>query len=417
MKKSALVLLLIMAFMLTACSQPDKPTDADLKSESQISRYPLPFNFHRSSLNSVPSYDPNSSEAWQVDLRSYDLSAADIKDRVNDLIYADFDSKTIWPETMPDSFEPQKIMEIGKNPGLGVEKLHKQGITGKGVGIAIIDQALLVDHEEYKDRLKMYEEIHWSDSEAQMHGSAVVSIAVGKTVGVAPEADLYYIAEQNGEVKNRAFVYDFTWLAMSIDRILEVNQSLPKDKKIRVISISVGWDKSQKGYDEVMTAVENAKKQGVFVVSSSLLETYGYMFNGLGKDPLKSPDEPSSYEPGLFWADSYYKNDKEFYSNIAKSVGIKISEVLLVPMDSRTTASPTGNTDYVFYRTGGWSWSIPYIAGLYALACQVNPDITPDVFWTKALETGDTIKIQNSNKEYELKKIVNPARLMDAVKK
>lgn len=27
----------------------------------------------------------------------------------------------------------------------------------------------------------------------------------------------------------------------------------------------------------------------------------------------------------------------------------------------RTTASQTGTDDYVFYRQGGWSWSIPYI--------------------------------------------------------
>ena len=57
-------------------------------------------------------------------------------------------------------FNPDSIMEIGKNPGLNVRKLHKAGITGKGVGIAIIDQNLLVDHCEYKDQLRMYEEIH-----------------------------------------------------------------------------------------------------------------------------------------------------------------------------------------------------------------------------------------------------------------
>jgi subtilisin family serine protease len=99
-------------------------------------------------------------------------------------------------------------MELGKNPGFDLDKLHSSGITGKGVSIAIIDQALLVDHEEYKDNLKMYEEIHWpsdKNDQAQMHGSAVTSIAVGKTVGVAPGADLYYIAEQHGDFKNNNF--------------------------------------------------------------------------------------------------------------------------------------------------------------------------------------------------------------------
>ena len=72
----------------------------------------------------------------------------------------------------------------------------------------------------------MYEEIHCNEEQAAMHGSAVASIAVGKTTGVAPGADLYYIAETHGDSNNGTFNYDFTWLAKSIDRILEVNKSL-----------------------------------------------------------------------------------------------------------------------------------------------------------------------------------------------
>lgn len=63
---------------------------------------------------------------------------------------------------------------------------------------------------------------------------------------------------------------DFTWLAKSIDRILEVNESLPKDKKIRVISVSVGWTPVTKGYKAVQEAVVRAKQQGIFVVSTSI---------------------------------------------------------------------------------------------------------------------------------------------------
>jgi hypothetical protein len=146
----------------------------------------------------------------------------------------------------------------GKNPGLGVRALHRLGITGNGVGVAIIDQALLVDHVEYRDRLRLYEEIHNGDETAAMHGPAVASIAVGRTVGVAPGADLYYIAETHGSVESRQFVFDFVPLARSIDRILEVNRSLPATRKIRVLSISEGWSPRQKGYAEVTAAVERA---------------------------------------------------------------------------------------------------------------------------------------------------------------
>lgn len=425
MKRVFLVALLLMSLTVTACSPKAKTTDVngetkqtDVSPSTQvrITKHPEPATFNRESVRTLPPPNPAYEGDKTLDLRSYDLSSLDLKDKAKDLEYAEFDSKTIWPKSLPDKFDPKKQMDIGKSPGLNVKKLHKKGITGKGVGLAIIDQPLLVDHIEYKDNLKMYEEIHSFGDQAQMHGPAVASIAVGKNVGVAPDADLYYIAETHGEYKNNDFEYDFTWVAKSIDRILEVNNTLPKDKKIRVISISVGWDKSQKGYEEVNAAVDRANKAGVFVVSSSLINTDGYMFNGLGRNPLSDPEATSSYEPGLFWKDRYYEYGNEFYSMMGEKAGVKIDEVLLIPMDSRTTASPTDSKDYVFYREGGWSWSIPYVAGLYALACEVNPEVTPEIFWSTALKTGDTIKVQNNGKEYEMKKVVNPVKLMEALK-
>lgn len=204
-------------------------------------------------------------------------------------------------------------MELGKNPGLGSRELHQKGITGKGVGIAIIDQSLLVDHVEYKEQLKMYEEIHCYDERASMHGPAVASIAVGKTVGVALEADLYYIAETHG-----------------------------------IYTIYVGSKD----------------------------------FMGLGRNPLIDADDITSYGKGEYWKKG------EYYNN-----------ALLIPMDSRCTASPTGINDYVYYREGGMSWTVPYLAGLYALACQVNPDIILDVFFFETLNTSDTVIVDETTGE------------------
>lgn len=392
--------------VLTGCTVNKSDT---LPNVLEITKTPLPADFHRGKLKSLPIYNHNSNDDWQVDLRGYDLSDLNISNRYNDLIYATFDSKTIWPQNLPTSFNPKKIMELGKEPGLMIKKLHDNGLTGENIGIAIIDQSLLVSHIEYTDNLRFYEEINIPRNIAHLHGSATASIAVGKTVGIAPDADLYYIAKMHGEYKNGNFDCDFTWLAKSIDRILEINEVLPKNRKIRVISISVGWNKNQKGYDEVTNAVNKAKKEGIFVISSSLLETYGYFFNGLGRNPYNDPDYYSSYSQSLWWSEEYYGKLESLYNK-------KISEVLLVPMDSRCVASPTGNNDYVFYRTGGWSWSIPYLAGLYVLACQVDPKITPDKFWQTALTTGDSLIINNDDKEYTLEKILNPIELIESIK-
>ena len=374
----------------------------------EIVRRPSPANFRRGKLARLPSYDPASGRNWQVDLRGFDLSGLDLSGRLDDLLHADFDSKTRWPDTLPAGFMPEGIVDMAKNPGLGVRVLHARGIDGRGVGIGIIDQCLLVEHAEYRDRLRSYEEIHLLGERAQMHGPAVASIAVGKSVGVAPGADLYYIAETHGTYAGGKSEFDFTWVAQSIDRLLEINRTLPTGRKIRAISISVGWNPQAKGFAEVQAAVGRATQANVFVISTAIRTTHNLMFSGLGRAPLADPERAESYGPGSFWRAAFFGGETWAVTNGR----------LMVPMDSRAVASPTGPDDYVFYADGGYSWSVPWIAGLYALACQVKPDITPEVFWAEAIESGKTIQVrQNATaSEVEFGKIADPVGLITRLK-
>jgi len=373
----------------------------------KIDRRPAPAGWHRGIMTSVPTYEQDSDERWQMDLRDYDLSALDLSGSLDDLFHASFDSRTNWPPNarMPQGFDWEHILELGKNPGLGIRNLHARGITGRDVNIAIIDQPLLTEHQEYINRLQLYEEINVdATTKSQMHGPAVASIAVGETVGVAPEADLYYIASWTGDwgVGENRFTYNFRYYAQCVRRVLELNEHLPKAQKIRVISMQTGWSPEQAGYDDITAAVEQAKAAGVFVVCSSIEQVHGFKFHGLGRPPLADPDVFESYEPGIWWA-------KKFYA------GSRFSDRLLVPMDSRTTASPGGTDEYVFYRQGGWSWSIPYIAGMYALAAQVNPTIIPNQFWSLALETGYAIELKHDGQTIPLGPLLYPVALMNAL--
>lgn len=372
-----------------------------------IVRRPAPANFNLGPLRELPRYRPESSKPFQVDVRSRDISALDLRERLADLLQADFDDRTRWPVALPDGFEPPKVMELGLNPGLGVRQLHRRGITGRGLGIGIIDQPLLVEHVEYRDRVRLYEEVHLftPESQAAMHGAAVASIAAGKSVGVAPEADVYYIAETHGERKGGRFEWDFRPLAQSIERLLDVNRGLPRAKRIRVISISVGWSAGQVGWAEANAAVERATREGVFVISTSLEQTHHLAFHGLGRPPLEDPDNVAAYGLGSWWTKSFLDGQRRF----------RPGERLLVPMDARSTASPTGETDYVHYAGGGWSWCVPYLAGLYTLACQVQDELTPARFWETALKTGRTVTITQDNATFELGTIADPVALLDAL--
>jgi hypothetical protein len=353
---------------------------------------------------------PATSEQPKLaDWRGLNLSEDNFLYRKTDLFMATFDTRTKWPsaDQLPQGFDPQQIIELGKDPGLRIRKLHEQRITGEGVAIAVIDGVLLKDHVEYKDQLKFYEEMDDVKQEEYfpgMHGAAVSSIAVGQTVGVAPGADLYYVAISDMCDSTSVENLDFSCRANAIRRVVEINKTLPEDRKIKVLSMSFGWWPQGKGYEDIKAAVAEAKADGIFVISSNLDETYGFHFHGLGREPLADPNKFESYLPGLFW-------EKYFYD------GTPLEQTLLVPMDSRTTANQEGLTHYAFYRDGGWSWSIPYLAGMYALAAQVKPEITPEEFWNLALETGRTIQVKHGLKNYPLGKILDPQALIAALEK
>ena len=371
-----------------------------------IERVPNPDDYVLAKVTEIPPYNPLISGSGQIDWRAADLSEMDLSDALDTLLHADFDDHTIWPEQMPPEFDWQRIMEMGANPGLGIRDLHARGITGQGVSIAIIDHALLVDHQEYASQLRLYEETPEiaavaGGADADMHGAAVASIAVGRTTGVAPDADLYYIATSHGTISGEP---DFVFTAAAIRRVLKINEQLPDDRKIRVISLSVGWESFNPGFDEVTAAAAEAKAAGIMVVSSSLSKVHGFRFHGLGRDPLSDPDRADSYSPGDWWDEDYYMG-----------LSMQDENTLMFPMDARTTASPTGPDQYVFYAEGGWSWTIPYIAGVYALAVQVDPDLTPDEFWATALATADTIELTHEGEVMPFGPIANPVALIDAL--
>lgn len=339
------------------------------------------------------------------DLRSYDVSGLSLADCADKLADVTFNSATVWPAELPDGFSPEEIMELGKNPGLGIYALHEMGFTGKGVSIAIIDQALNPDHAEYRDNIMGYELLHSLDMSAAMHGAAVASIAVGKNCGVAPDANLYYISSTFGTFTMTGAKVDLNYMADSIDRVLEINKLLPEDKKIRVISISRGFGAGVKGSSAVQSAIERAKKEGIFVITTSPDKNYDFRLLGLGREMTANPDDISSYGPGGFWKDTFYNYPDDYNPE----------KLLLVPMDARTYASWSDTGGYEFGALGGLSWSVPWLAGLYALCLEKNPSLTPDEFISKAFETGITRTIEHNGKSCRLGTIINPAALINEI--
>ncbi|WP_457565726.1 hypothetical protein [Caldithrix abyssi] len=312
-------------------------------------------------------------------LQNVSLKQLDLRTELPMLESLPFDSETEWPgaDSLPAGFDPRRLLEEGKNPGLGIRALHAQGITGRGVGLAVIDQPLLMEHEEYAGRLARYDATGLAGFPPQMHGSPIASVAVGKDIGVAPEATLSYFAVPMWKKDNSGYI-------RALRMIFDLNEHLPEEETIRVVSISDGRFASKKRYAEWQAVLRDARETGLFVVTC---DTSDWHFGTLTLKESADPDSVDNYQAGKY----SFPDD-----------------VIRIPTGNKTFASHKGAEVYFYDREGGRSWAAPYLAGLAALAFQVNQRISPQKI--KTLLIGTAIHTTAGP-------VVNPLGFIEQVKK
>lgn len=307
------------------------------------------------------------------DVRWKDLSGLDLSSRRGLIETLRFNEKTVWPpaEKMPAGPSPSELIEAGKNPGLGVRGLHLQGITGKSVTVAIIDQPLHENHPEFDGKIVEYYDTGCGPERSSMHGPAVASFLVGTTCGTAPDAKLYYAAAPSWKK-------DAAYKAKALNWIIEKNKSLPENEKIRVVSVSASpnqpsWANRQM-WDKVFA---RAKAAGILVLDCTqnlgFIDRCWYNRNDPENVAKCTPGSPSSKS---------FQSDK-----------------LLVPTSLRTCAEQFNAKEfaYTYYGRGGLSWGIPYCAGVLAMGWQVNPELSAgqmkQLLFKSALKGKDDSKI------------------------
>ena len=320
---------------------------------------------------------------------SYDARSSNIAGMVLTEAQLDgltYDTHTYFDDTIYDYFDPKAEMEKGKDPGLGIRDLHAQGITGKGVNIGIVDQTLH-DPIEYEGKVRYYRNLGtWTS--ASMHGCAVASLAVGETIGTAPDANLYYVAADTEKGDDGDYE--------AIHHLLDLNETLPEEDKIAVISLSYGGLEGPK-WEEVLARAES---QEVWLLTCG---NFTPEYFGAGAPMGTDPNDPLAYV-------------------FANWIGEPWRVDVLVPMDNRTIAAPGSGSAYTYMSNGGVSWIPPYLAGVYALAKQVDPDLTHDAFTALAIETAYDSSIawpKPKNDPYSTQKmgVLNPAGIIEALEK
>ena len=375
-----MVYLFVLLILLTACS-------SEIPSETPMDSSEVPSQ-EESNSDSVENSETDEVEEpldpQTVILKQYDdicklferkTSGVVLEEdqfKPEDIYTYSFDNVNIFKGSAALASE---ILENGKNPGLGIRNLHKQGITGKNVNVAIIDQNMLIDHPEFEGRIIDYYDsgCNEPENEGSYHGASVTGILAGKTIGVAPEVNVYYTAAPGWERDAKYFADSLNW-------IIKQNKSLPKSKKIRVVSVSAaptsegGWFKNGELWEEAVIA---AQKDGIMVIDcrSEKIGT-GFVFSSYCCN-LDDKDNVSKYKPG-------YPDDKKNYFTDEHW-----KDILFAPASFRTLAQEfiIGEYNYRYESVGGQSWSIPYVSGVLALGWQVNPELDSETMKSLLFES------------------------------
>ncbi len=333
-----------------------------------------------------PNAPADFSDVRKTDMSQFILSEARIKTYW-------FSSRNRWSaQAAPIA---QNVLEKGKNPGLGVRALHQQGLAGKGITVAIIDQNLAqdpkgaFDHPEFAGKIQKYKDFGTGQGQDQgsMHGPAVTSLLVGETIGTAPGARLYFAAVPSWKQDAQFYADALNWL-------VDENANLPADQKIRVVSVSAApsgpgspFNMNNAAWDQ---AYNRAMQAGVLVLdcTQDKGQTAPCYYD------LADPENVAKCTPGFPGVASQQNSPRR----------------ILVPTSPRSQAEEYqyGQIAYQFTGRGGLSWSVPYLAGVLAMGWQIRPDLTGpqmmDLIFQSAYDQGSL-------------KVINPPAFISAVKK
>ena len=291
---------------------------------------------------------------------------------------------------------------------IGADKLWAAGITGKGVGVAVIDSGIsgnLPDFRGADGRSRMtVDEISSSATSAGDgvgHGTHVAGIAAGDSlhrdvadptygayIGVAPDADIIAlkVADDAGEV---TMVDVITALQFTVRHKDEFG--------IRVVNLSLSSDTPGSYRDDpINAAVEFAWHSGIVVVVAA--GNRGSAADAVQYPPANDPyvisvgatDERGTPDP----ADDVtapYSSRGVTQDGAAKPDVLAPGERIVAPMGAGSaflTLCPTCVIPGGYFRMGGTSMAAPMVAGAAALLLQARPDLNPDQ--VKGLLTGET---------------------------
>ena len=386
----------------------------------------------------------SSNELLRDGLCGQDISNIDLSElSVENFKKLSFDSSTIFSKKQLEKFNPYRPLEESKNPSKYIEELHDNGVDGTGQKIAIIDTNIDTENELFNNsNLEFIEDV--MSGEKEVHGATVLSALLQ----VVPNANVKYYADNKydknrdenilGYIKDIIKDGDIKIISMSSrikdDKIKKEVQELLEQNDVALIDSETFYKKftycfrefdsnGEEKFQEAFCEEEenNIQKREVLMSQvKSVLDSYGIdssnmesAFDILKQNLIRDGREKdvaiSEEKKQLLLSDNVYGKNGYNYIQKQKAVEKEQKERLEngsieVPCGGRTFIGKNGA--YKYFGTCSASYTIPQVAGYFALAKQAQKDLSFDEFVKACDETSQKVGHR---------KIINPLQMINSL--
>lgn len=285
---------------------------------------------------------------------------------------------------------------------LNIDDIHRVGITGKNIGIAIIDTGMSA-HFDLKDSIicfKDYVNNRKNYYDDNGHGTHVAGIiggsgrkSGGKYKGIAPDSKLIIIKcldyKGNGSIKN----------ALEGCKFIEKNR---EKYNIRIVNISLGTsvEKKEADMETLIDGVEHLWKKGFIVVAAA-------GNNGPERGSVTAPGcAKSIITVGSSDRKNDFKVDEYDFSGRGPTKECIVKPEIVCP-GTNIISCDVNKLSYM--SRSGTSMSVPIVSGIIALTLEKNPNITNKQLKKLLYETSIDLGIEKSRQGWGL---INPLKMV-----
>lgn len=272
----------------------------------------------------------------------------------------------------------------------GVAEAHRQGITGKGVLVGVLDTGIDADHLEFRDRRLPFRYVPLQPTEGQIrsvrgfdtngHGTHVAGIIAGRNVGVAPDVELLVAAVIESETVKTSLER----VMVALDWMLSHFQLPENADKPFILNLSLGFRPEWIGVTEIQSVVE-----GMHLLLRTLVMDFDVLsVAAIGNDGPGVVRAPGYFpeclsvgavgpdlRPPWFSGSGLSPVTQEPEPDIA-GYGVAVLSALERDLDRVS----------IYAEKSGTSMAAPYVTGIAALTASANPGLQGEALRRRILD-------------------------------